>query len=80
MSNTSPEPLAGYTIDEDRTLPNQIVGYAHCEECLNALPDNFSPRQWLDVEVGFTADGALQIWCKRHDMNVAIIHPPVASA
>ena len=57
----------------DRNLPHQISSYIHCDECLEAIPDGYSPKDWQDVEVGFTESGAIQVWCKRHNMNVTLI-------
>lgn len=51
---------------------NCIETFIHCSECLQILPPNTSPREWADLEVGFTPLG-LQIWCKRHECNVVHI-------
>jgi hypothetical protein len=48
----------------------QITSFVHCGKCLDSLPDGVSPREWAQHEVGFTGDGRLQVWCKRHDVNV----------
>lgn len=47
----------------------EICLYLHCACCLEDVPDSFSPQQWQDLEVGWTEEG-LQVWCKRHDVNV----------
>ena len=47
----------------------QISLYLHCARCLEDVPDRMAPRQWQDLEVGWTNDG-LQVWCKRCDVNV----------
>lgn len=51
------------------TEPNQITSFFHCRRCLQERPDGTSPRDFSSLEVGWTEKG-LQIWCKRHDMNV----------
>lgn len=51
---------------------NCIETYLHCGLCLNEKPANQSPQQWVQMEVGFTKIG-MQVWCKRHDVNVAHI-------
>jgi len=48
---------------------NQIGLYLHCGVCLNERPAHTSPRDWAQLEVGWTKQG-LQVWCKRHNCNV----------
>ncbi len=48
---------------------NQIRSFIHCGECLKELPVGTSPREWGQLEVGFTPLG-IQVWCKRHERNV----------
>ncbi len=48
-------------------IKNMIHSYLHCARCVQE-------RRHNDVEVGVTPVG-IQVWCKRHDMNVAIITP-----
>jgi hypothetical protein len=57
-----------------RNIPasNAIVHYMHCKECLSDRPKSVAPREWASLEVGFTALG-VQVWCKRHEINVAHI-------
>lgn len=50
-------------------MKNLIEQYAHCGLCLDERPNNVSPRDWAQLEVGFT-DIGLQVWCKRHECNV----------
>lgn len=54
-----------------RPIPNtlSVVAYCHCSRCIREMPAEVSPRDWAQLEVGFTALG-LQVWCKRHDINV----------
>lgn len=52
---------------------NSISTYLHCGKCLEELPVGVSPRDYQRIQVGFTEVG-LQVWCVRHDMNVAHIH------
>ena len=49
--------------------PNEIVRFIHCKKCLDEKPPGMSPREYAQVEVGFTAPG-VQVWCKRHEVNV----------
>lgn len=55
-----------------RTVKNQIMTFFHCGECLKTLPANISPRDHAALEIGWTREG-LQIWCKRHEINVTAI-------
>ena len=48
---------------------NEIVSYFHCGFCIDQKPDGVSPRDWTQLEVGWTPQG-LQVWCKRHECNV----------
>jgi hypothetical protein len=46
--------------------------YYHCRRCLKEKPDDISPRDYAQMEVGATRRG-IQIWCKRHEVNIAHI-------
>lgn len=54
-----------------REIPNtlSIHLYFHCGLCLGALPDGTSPREYAQLEVGWTLQG-FQVWCRRHECNV----------
>jgi len=57
----------------ERSVPeNDIQLYLHCRVCLSEIPENQSAGDYQQLEVGWTAAG-LQVWCKRHDMNVVNI-------
>jgi|TARA_Y100000401_G_scaffold21577_1_gene14439 hypothetical protein len=51
---------------------NQIGAYIHCKKCLNELPEDQSPSEFAKTQTGWTEKG-LQIWCNRHDLNIAHI-------
>jgi hypothetical protein len=53
---------------------NEITMYLHCGRCLAELPNGQSPQDYARVSVGI-CPGGVQIWCNRHDINVAIIDP-----
>lgn len=65
-------------IEEELTSDLQIVSYLHCGLCLKEyyadedIKTKMSPRDYAMTETGFTRQG-LQIWCKRHECNVAHI-------
>lgn len=56
---------------KQREIPtsNSIVAFFHCSKCLKEKPDDQSPREWAQLECGFTVLG-FQVWCKRHECNV----------
>lgn len=60
--------------ETSRPIPvtKQIAAFMHCGRCLNELPAGVSPREWASLEVGWTEHG-LQVWCKRHEINVVHI-------
>jgi hypothetical protein len=43
--------------------------FMHCALCLQELPPGTSPREWSQLECGWTKLG-FQVWCKRHEVNV----------
>lgn len=53
-------------------LDNNIQAFMHCSRCLAEMPEGTSPREWAQLEVGFTEVG-LQVWCRRHECNVVHI-------
>lgn len=58
----------------DRDIPaaEQIKLYLHCKLCLKEMPKGQSPRSYQRVQAGFSPLG-LQVWCLRHDANIAHI-------
>ena len=48
---------------------NEIRSFIHCKLCLDTLPADQSPREYTEVEVGFTTPG-IQVWCRRHEVNI----------
>lgn len=52
-----------------KPIKNEIGMYLHCKQCLVELPPDTSPREWAQLEVGWTKAG-IQVWCKRHELNV----------
>jgi len=47
----------------------EIVAFLHCGQCLAERPSDQSPRDWAQLEAGWTRQG-LQLWCKRHECNI----------
>ena len=48
----------------------EIKSYLHCGLCIEEKPDDVSPRDFAQFEIGYTWWG-IQVWCRRHDCNVA---------
>lgn len=62
--------VASFKMREEAFTPhNNIKRFFHCRKCLEEKPEGVSPREWAQLEVGFTIAG-MQVWCKRHDCNV----------
>jgi ribosomal protein L44E len=54
-----------------RAIPvtNKIALFFHCTNCINKRPDGTSPREWAQLECGWTKLG-FQVWCKRCEKNI----------
>jgi len=71
---------AQFVYDTDAVLPSANATFLHCAKCLTEftarVPESKgqSPKTYARLNVGVTADGkAFQIWCVRHECNVALI-------
>ena len=51
---------------------NCIQLYFHCSLCLKQKPSHISPKEYQQIQAGWTKQG-IQIWCTRHDINIAHI-------
>ena len=51
---------------------NEILQFFHCKVCGETIHPGMSPSEYQDIEVGWT-DKGLQVWCKRHDINIVHI-------
>ena len=67
------------TYDTDKRVPNQGYVYMHCGECLdefkNQAPGTLgqSPASYARQQLAITKEGRFQLWCTRHDINIALI-------
>ena len=53
-----------------RYSPQQKMhDFLHCRKCLEELPEDKSPRDYMHFEIGYTSRG-FQVWCLRHECNV----------
>lgn len=44
-----------------------IVMFMHCEDCIKEKPENVSPAEYANFEVGIAKNRKLVIYCKRHE-------------
>ena len=51
---------------------SQIKLFLHCKRCFEESRGKSTPADYQQIEAGWT-DRGLQVWCKRHDMNVVHI-------
>ena len=70
---SAPENLVEVIHQDEINLSNEIEIFFHCGKCLDEKPDDLSPREFGSIEVGITKDGDIQVWCKRHEVNVNLI-------
>jgi hypothetical protein len=57
-----------------RNVPHSIAREYRCSLCQQERPPQTPPELWSRLKVGFTSGNrALQIWCSRHNLNVAYI-------
>lgn len=65
--------------DTEPDTPNGIEAFIHCGRCLDewkadpALSTTMAPKDYARTQTGIRADGNLQVWCNRHDCNVAVL-------
>jgi hypothetical protein len=50
---------------------NDIQFYFHCKKCINERPAKISMSKFSTISVGITFSGQIQIWCNRHQMEIA---------
>ena len=49
---------------------SRIKMFFNCRQCVEELPPGQSPETWARINVGFTADQSIQVWCIRHDKEI----------
>jgi hypothetical protein len=59
--------------DVGANVSNQIESFYHCAKCLEELPPGVSPMEYARTQAGITKEGHIQIWCNRHNLNVALL-------
>jgi hypothetical protein len=76
---TAPPQAKGLRVDvySDNGTNVRDVGeaYVHCRKCLDEWTESFqgtcTPKQYARQQVATTRDG-FQVWCTRHEVNVAV--------
>ena len=64
---------------------HHIEVHLFCKRCLDEVPENMSPEEYAQVEIGWTPWG-MQVWRLRHNTNVLHVnyqgheHPMVTTA
>lgn len=46
---------------------SMIKQFMHCVDCVQDLPEDTSPQEYVWIEVGMNYDDMLQVNCVRHD-------------
>jgi hypothetical protein len=66
-----------FTLREEGPMakPCAIVSFFHCRRCLLEKPEEEAPKDWARINVGFTQEGHIQVWCARHDINITTLAP-----
>lgn len=67
----------------EQSEPNEIETFAHCARCLDEVAagrteagepvTTDSPRDYARLSFGIRKNGTWQLWCVRHDCNVAVV-------
>lgn len=57
----------------EKKIENHIERHINCHQCYQELPSGESMAEWAHLNVGFTSDHDIQVWCVRHNCNVAVI-------
>jgi hypothetical protein len=67
-----------FVYDARAEAENEIETYFHCAKCIGEFKAGKargqSPASYARTQTGITSDGMLQVWCARHDLNVAKIN------
>jgi hypothetical protein len=63
--------------DGSRGLPNRIETFIHCAHCIETRPPTTPARDWAKLEIGIDDEGNIQVWCVRHDVNIAVFRMSV---
>ena len=48
----------------------EMIAFMSCGLCMEELPDDMSPREYGNLEIGINIDNQMLIGCARHDEHV----------
>jgi hypothetical protein len=48
----------------------EIISFMHCKKCVEELPKGFSPREYINIEIGVNLDNQMLLSCVRHGEHV----------
>ncbi len=53
-------------------MTNDIESFVNCKRCVDEAQSQpgVSPQEHARIELGFTTEGLLQVWCNRHDEHI----------
>jgi len=68
-------PLEEFSVTTKADERDGIDSFMHCALCMRTKPTTTTARDWARLAVGVRGDGGLQIWCVRHNRNVAVLMP-----
>tara|TARA_Y100000401_G_C8303997_1_gene215849 strand:+ start:447 stop:683 length:237 start_codon:yes stop_codon:yes gene_type:complete len=47
-----------------------MIAYLSCTMCMEELPNDMSPREYCNLEIGINIDNQMLIGCVRHEAHV----------
>lgn len=59
--------------DTHPDIPQQGTSFMQCAKCLGEMPSGVSPKEWARQQMSVTREGYFQVWCNRHECNIALI-------
>tara|TARA_R100000808_G_C2153605_1_gene163984 strand:- start:99 stop:332 length:234 start_codon:yes stop_codon:yes gene_type:complete len=54
----------------EEVLSEHIVSYLHCKLCVEELPKETSPRDYINIEIAINLDNQMLLGCVRHGEHV----------
>ena len=63
--------------DFSSTPKKRPQGTLHCRLCAEDKPKGVKWVDFEQIEVGVCKAGGIQIWCRRHKINIALIIPVI---
>lgn len=54
----------------EEVLSDDIISFIHCTECVKELPEDISPAEYVNIEIGINIDNQILLGCVRHGLHV----------